>query len=326
MVKMKKERFIRFKNETIHWLNEREHHPYKWKQRFNYLLTISAVFFFSIVAYNVFYSNIENLYGIKLWIINLGGILILLSLFFIIKYGWKILKEIPNIIKRQRNWIRWLIIILLIFGAWQIYQNKEAVLNPLIDYKDNTNFSYFNPISLGNFSFFEGDNSSNKNSLLSEAKKIIKQDPERKEESVEVFNYLNNLRSEKGLSILSWDERAYEMAVERAKDMDAREYYSHLTPEGDCMFTLKSNFGFKTTEIVAENLGGMTHYSNNEPIPSATIYEPLESWIKSPGHNANLFYSKHKSGAIGCYKAICIFNGVHNDPYGLGAAPCSAYK
>ena len=188
MVKLIKERFIRFKNETIHWLNEREHHPYKWKQRFNYLLTLVAIFSFSIVAYNVFYANIESLYGIKLWIINLGGILLLASLFFMIKYSWKILKEIPNIIKRQKNWIRWLIIIFLIFGAWQIYQNKEAALNPLIDYKENTNFSYFNPLNLGNFSFFEWNNSSDKNSLLSEAKKIIKQDPEMKEESIEAFN------------------------------------------------------------------------------------------------------------------------------------------
>ena len=40
-----------------------------------------------------------------------------------------------------------------------------------------------------------------------------------------------------------------------------------------------------------------------------SIYEPLENWINSPGHNANLFYPKHTKGAIGCYKAICIFNG-----------------
>jgi uncharacterized protein YkwD len=318
MVKIGKEKFIQFKNETIHWLNEREHRPYKWKRRFNYLLTIFAVFFFSIVAYKVFYSNIGNLYGIKLWIINLGGVLLLVSLFFIIKYGWKILKEIPNIIKRQRNWIRWLIIILLIFGAWQIYQNKEDVLNPLINYKDNTNFSYFNPLSLSNFNFFEGDNSSNK-SLLFETKKIIKQDPEMKEESIEAFNYLNQLRAEKKLRIISWDERAYKMAVERSKDMYERNYFSHLTPEGKCMQTLKLDYGFSSRETVAENIWMISGGRANPQ-------EALNSWITSPGHYANLFYKDHVKGAIGCYERYCAFNGVHNDPYGLGAAPCSAYE
>ena len=145
-------------------------------------------------------------------------------------------------------------------------------------------------------------------------------------EGIEVFNHLNDLRYEKGLSRMEWDVRAYDMAVSRSKDMYGREYFSHLTPEGDCMLTLKSKFGFKSDEVVAENLGGMTHYGNNEPIASTSVYEPLESWIKSPGHNANLFYPKHIKGAIGCYKAICVFNGVHNDPYGLGAAPCSMYE
>jgi len=149
---------------------------------------------------------------------------------------------------------------------------------------------------------------------------------ESKDEGIEVFNYLNDLRLEKGLSKMGWDDRAYDMAVSRSKDMYERGYFSHLTPEGDCMYTLKSEFGFKSNEIVAENIGGMTHYGNNEPIASTSIYEPLEIWINSPGHNANLFYPKHTKGAIGCYKAICAFNGVHNDPYGLGAAPCSMYS
>ncbi len=156
-------------------------------------------------------------------------------------------------------------------------------------------------------------------------KNIQKKEEKAKAESIEVFDYLNNLRSQKGLSKMVWDDRAYKMAVSRSKDMYERGYFSHLTPEGECMFTLKSEFGFKSNEIVAENLGGMTHYGNNEPIASTSIYEPLESWINSPGHNANLFYSKHTKGAIGCYKAICAFNGVHNDIYGLGAAPCSMY-
>lgn len=132
------------------------------------------------------------------------------------------------------------------------------------------------------------------------------------------FNKLNDLRAEKGLSQMEWDNRAYDMAVSRSKDMSDRNYFSHLTPEGQCMQTLKSKYGFGPSETVAENIwmisGGV-----------ADSDEALTSWIGSPGHNTNLFYKDHVKGAIGCYDRYCVFNGVHNDAYGLGAAPCSMY-
>lgn len=132
------------------------------------------------------------------------------------------------------------------------------------------------------------------------------------------FAELNDLRAEKGLRKLDWDNRAYEMAVSRSKDMSDRNYFSHLTPEGQCMQTLKSKYGFGSGETVAENIWMISGGTAN---PN----EALTSWIGSPGHNANLFYKDHIKGAIGCYGRYCVFNGVNNDPYGLGAAPCSMY-
>jgi uncharacterized protein YkwD len=132
------------------------------------------------------------------------------------------------------------------------------------------------------------------------------------------FAELNDLRAEQGLRRLEWDNRAYEMAVSRSKDMEERNYFSHLTPEGECMLTLKSHYGFSSGETVAENIwmisGGL-----------ANPDEALTSWLSSPGHHANLFYIDHVKGAIGCYGSYCVFNGVNNDLYGLGNAPCSMY-
>lgn len=132
------------------------------------------------------------------------------------------------------------------------------------------------------------------------------------------FSELNDLRAEKGLRKIEWDNRAYEMAVSRSKDMADRNYFSHLTPEGECMQTLKSQYGISSGETVAENIwmisGGL-----------ANPDEALTSWLGSPGHRANLFYNDHVKGAIGCYGRYCVFNGVHNDAYGLGAAPCLMY-
>ena len=150
--------------------------------------------------------------------------------------------------------------------------------------------------------------------------------PERKEQCKVAFNYLNKLRKEKGRKELKWDERAYELAVDRSKDMVKRNYFDHVTPEGTCAKDMKSDYGFKYREIVAENCGGMTHYSDGNPIPGTSVKEAVDRWMKSRGHRNNLLYANHVSGAIGCYKSICVFYGVHHNPYGLGAGPCRTGK
>lgn len=244
---------------------------------------------------------------------------------------------IANIIRRFRlNRTRLVIVSLIIIGVLFFFTYGESDLHNY--------FGKIVPSTVQNNEKVETDSQNYEDDLsdikenikivVSEIKEDIDPNSEKniqkslkksKEESMEVFNYLNDLRTEKNIPRMEWDERAYDMAISRSKDMYERGYFSHKTPEGECMYTLKSQFGFGANEIVAENLGGMEYYGDYEPAPSATIYEPLQVWIGSPGHNENLFYSKHTKGAIGCYKAICAFNGVHTDPYGLGAAPCSMY-
>ena len=147
--------------------------------------------------------------------------------------------------------------------------------------------------------------------------------PERKEECKAAFNYLNKLRKEKGRKELKWNDRAYKLAVNRSKDMVKRNYFDHVTPEGTCAKDMKSDYGFKFWEIVAENCGGLTHYSDGNPIHGTSVKEAVDRWMKSRGHRYNLLYANHVSGAIGCYKSICVFYGVHNNPYGPGAGPCT---
>ncbi|MGB2842231.1 MAG: CAP domain-containing protein [Halobacteriota archaeon] len=147
--------------------------------------------------------------------------------------------------------------------------------------------------------------------------------PERKEECKEAFNYLNEIRKNNGRRQLKWDDRAYKLAVARCKDMSERNYFDHVTPEGTCAKDMKLEYGFNSHEILAENCGGMTHYIGGDPIPETNVNECVEGWMSSRGHRYNLLCTDHVSGAIGCYKAICIFYGVHNNPYGLGAGPCT---
>lgn len=151
------------------WLNKRRHYAYDYSARSNYAFSIFSKLIISIVAFAVFYSNIEKLNNISLWIIKLGSILILVSLFFIIKYGWKCLKESVNWSKRQRNWLRYLIIILIALILLQVYVNRTTILNPAFDYFENTDLKgIYSPV------YLEGENS-----IFSKIDKAVEEDLEK---------------------------------------------------------------------------------------------------------------------------------------------------
>lgn len=168
--------------------------------------------------------------------------------------------------------------------------------------------------------FFEVENDNQTSSIFSNIP-IFKSESERKEECMVAFNRLNEIRGNYGKSTINWDDRAYTLAVARSKDMYERNYFDHVTPEGTCVKDMKSNYGFSNSEYLAENAGGMSYYRKGNV--AGDCYEALEGWTTSRGHRYNLLYDMHNSGAIGCYYEICIFLGVHTDPYGLGAGECT---
>ncbi len=316
------------KNKISRWLNRREHRRYNFDRRLNYILGMIIPLAIAIVAYAIFYSNAERLNEINFWIFKLGGILILVSVFFIIKYGIRLIKEATNFLKRQRNWLKYLIIILVILLLWQGYVHKSTALNPVFDFYEETNFSLYSPISLGNFSFESNSEDSddqsnpsisNDNSFLSSVSKFFKSEPERKEECMITFDELNLVRKKYDGPQINWDDRAYNLAISRAKDMYERNYFDHVTPEGKCADDFKKDYGFRNSEFLAENVGGMSYYSKGDV--AGDCDEALEGWLNSRGHRYNLLYTTHKSGAIGCYYEICVFFGVNND--GFGAKPCT---
>lgn len=141
------------------WLRKREHHKYDFRNRTNYLIITILIFVASIIGCLIFYSNAQKLNEINLWIIKLGGILILTSLFFVIKYGWRMIKEIVNIIKRQKNGIKYLVIILIIILLWQAYSNKDTILNPVLERYNKINLSLFKPINFENLNLEDSSNS-----------------------------------------------------------------------------------------------------------------------------------------------------------------------
>ena len=254
------------------------------------------------------YSDILD--SIAIWFLELGTIISLILLYFIAKNLYRVFVNLRYGFKGSTNGFKLISIVLLILLSWQIYQIRDdfGSPNPLF-----TN-DCFNVLSL------EETSSNAIKEFFSEIKPVY----EREEECKITFNYLNDIRRKNGRKELEWDDRAYKLAVARSKDMSERGYFDHITPEGTCAKDMKSEYGFKSGEILAENCGGMTHYAGGTPIPGTSVDEAVDDWMSSRGHRYNLLYEKHTRGAIGCYKSICVFYGVHNDPYGLGAGPCTS--
>jgi len=138
--------------DTKDFFMHRNHRRYDYSKKINYIGSIILKLVISLVALIILYSNIKELNEIKIWFILLGGTLLLVSAFFFLKYGWKFLKEVGNWFKRQRNWLKFIVVILIFILLWQAYTNKETVLNPILDKYHEINFSLFMPVNFGNLS------------------------------------------------------------------------------------------------------------------------------------------------------------------------------
>jgi len=131
------------------WLSRREHRKYSFSYRSHHVFSIILGLAVSVVIFAIVYSNVQKLNEIQFWIIKLGSSILLISLFFIIKYGWKVLKEILNLTKRQKNWIKCLLVILILIFLWQGYTHRTAILNPFFSYYENNDLkSTYSPIYL----------------------------------------------------------------------------------------------------------------------------------------------------------------------------------
>ncbi|MCK4327989.1 MAG: CAP domain-containing protein [Candidatus Diapherotrites archaeon] len=141
----------------------------------------------------------------------------------------------------------------------------------------------------------------------------------------EAFDHINSLRAEYGRNEILWDSRASDLALDRSRDMFVRGYTDHVTPEGECAKTMKSDYGLSSKEIVAENILRIW-YASGLPAPTLDPMFAVDEWMTSRAHRYNLLYEFHERGGLGCYKNYCVFLGVHTKKGGFGDGPCSAWN
>ena len=103
------------------------------------------------------------------------------------------------------------------------------------------------------------------------------------QEEADVFNQTNAYRVANHLPALKPDARLVALARQRSRDMAARDYFGHVTPEGADVFSTMRE------ERLVFWAAGENLARNNYPATTC-VSEAMEGWRKSPEHRANLLH------------------------------------
>lgn len=103
----------------------------------------------------------------------------------------------------------------------------------------------------------------------------------------EVFNLINQQRTNNGLSALKVDNEVQRVAKIKAQDMATNNYFSHTSPTYGSPFDMLNSFkvSYKTA---GENIAGNS--SNSAAV---------NAWMNSSGHKANILNSSYNYTGIG---------------------------
>lgn len=113
----------------------------------------------------------------------------------------------------------------------------------------------------------------------------------------EVFNLINQQRSQNGLSPLKIDYEVQRVARIKAQDMVNNNYFSHTSPTYGSPFNMLNNFKV-SYRTAGENIAGNS--SNSAAVTA---------WMNSSGHKANILNSSFN------YTGIGVINGSKYGKY-----------
>lgn len=109
---------------------------------------------------------------------------------------------------------------------------------------------------------------------------------------LEVFNLVNQVRAQYGLSSLKWADDLANVARAHSQDMINRKYFSHNDPNGNSPFDRLRNNGINY-RTAAENI------AYGQRTPQAV----MDAWMNSSGHRANILNANVKEIGVGAATA-----------------------
>ena len=99
----------------------------------------------------------------------------------------------------------------------------------------------------------------------------------------EIVNLTNKMRQENGLAPIQLDSKLTAAAAQKASDMFARDYWSHVSPVGTQPWYFITNAGY-SYRYAGENLA--RDFADSDSI--------VKAWMASPTHRENLLSSRYQ--------------------------------
>jgi len=129
------------------WANHRVRRKYPFQEKFDYLISLSVKFVLSLVIFGISCTKLAELNQIKIIFIQFGGVILLVSLYFLLNYSYKIIKELYDLFDRQKNGVKFLIVFLLIILLISFYFFKGSFVDSLVNIYNRVNFKDISPFS-----------------------------------------------------------------------------------------------------------------------------------------------------------------------------------
>ncbi len=286
------------------------------------------------IGLGIVYSNLTKLNDIVLWFIPVGGALLLVITFFWIKYLWKMLKHTRYGYRKLSNWIKFLMLLILLILAWGAYENKDTIFDPLIDTYDKINFTSILPIGISEdipdkSPFSSKSVNKVKDIVVERIDDVVNPNPlSQKTMEVEqaILKYTNLQRKAKGLHELKWDANLAEIARDHSLDMAENNFFSHDNLKGEDPTDRAKKKGYSVTKPlgggsfsvgIAENIGKIPTgsiegrgYVNSDADSIGEAH--VDSWMESPGHRQNILGSSYTRIGIGIAYDGLYYVGTQN--------------
>ena len=109
----------------------------------------------------------------------------------------------------------------------------------------------------------------------------------------EIVEWTNRKRTESGLNSVNLNEKLSEAARQKAADMFALNYWSHVSPRGVNPWSFIMNAGYSYL-YAGENLA--RDFSNAQGV--------VEAWMNSPSHKDNILNKKYKNIGVAVVDGI----------------------
>lgn len=259
----------------------------------------------------IIYSNLGKLNSIVLIFIKVGSALMLVGLFFFLKYTFCIYKNIRYFIQIQRSLVKWSLVIALLVLLFFAYQNKDNLFDPVVKVYEKTDFGFFYPFTfslddikenlLEPSQTYENVASNNDGSDKGFFEKIFEPEPLDIDliES-EVLKLVNAERSKYNARALNSHNDLHNFARSWSEKMISQNFFEH------------SNMGFSFNSYAGENI--MQTPIHSSVIGCGSTYDEknmasciVDGWIGSPGHHENMINPQFSLTGVGvaCDSSEC---------------------